>query len=552
MICTNQNAGRDVFMTVEELLALPTLSRLKIIAGKTGLHRRVSTVTVIDTPDGATWIKGNEFVITTAYAIKDDTAQITTLIKQLVQSNASALGIKTARFIKSIPNDAIETANELNFPLISIPDEYAFRDIINPVLSLIVNNQSQLLLQADQIHRDFVELAANNNSVPEILATLGSILGQSVMFVDIHFKKFYFSDYENDMARLFSNMQFDEFKTELFPQYKCSVVANKSEKFGYLLSPKDDPAGMDENIVQTAVDYASVVLILRTQTRISNRHIEEKYRDVFLEDLLINNVKTENEIHNRARLYGWDFSHGGLAAVIDINNIKKYYIKSLDPTTNERLKDITAKIFETSINNMLYIFPGAKYYKQSDLIVFIISQDKYDEQLIFRQLERIFNTIRENIADKVSFTITMGVGEYQENIKNIHISYSQARTAINLGYQLEKFDCLLFYKHMDIYRLLSTAIDTDEFKSFHQKYIKPLLDYDSKHHATLMATLEAITKCGWNLKSASEILFVHYNSVKYRFAKISEVLGMDLSKHEERFALEMALKMYMVNNHQWM
>ncbi|MEG1825039.1 MAG: PucR family transcriptional regulator ligand-binding domain-containing protein [Cloacibacillus sp.] len=539
-------------MTVEEVLALPNLSRLKILAGKTGIHRRVSSVTVVDTPDGATWIKGNEFVITTAFAVKDDASQITALVRQLAASDASALGIKTERFIKNIPAEALAAADELNFPLITIPDEYAFRDIINPVLSLVVNRQSQLLLQADKIHHDFMEMAVNNNSVPEILSTLKALLNQSTMFIDIHFKQFYYSDYDNGMTRQFTGLSVDEFKPDLFPQYRCHVVANKSQKFGYLLTENENTGDMDKNIIQTAIDYASVVLILRTQTRISTRHIEEKYRDAFIEDILTNNVKTENEIHNRARLYGWDFSSGGMAIVIDINNIKKYYIKSLDPKTNERLKEITARIFDASIYHMLNIFPEAKYYKQSDLIVFIVSQENYDEGLMHRQLERTFNTIRDRIADTVSFTITMGVGDYERNIKEIHKSYSQARTAINLGYQLEMFDCILFYKKMDIYRLLATTINTDEFKSFQSRYITPLLEYDNKCHASLMTTLQAVIKSGWNLKSASEALFVHYNSVKYRFTKISEVLGVDLRSHEERLAVEIALKMHMISNHQWM
>lgn len=122
---------------------------------------------------------------------------------------------------------------------------------------------------------------------------------------------------------------------------------------------------------------------------------------------------------------------------------------------------------------MLNIFPEAKYYKQSDLIVFIVSQESYDEGLMHRHLERTFNTIRDRIADTVSFTITMGVGDYERNIKEIHKSYSQARTAINLGYQLEMFDCILFYKKMDIYRLLATTINTDEFKCFQSRYIHP-------------------------------------------------------------------------------
>lgn len=54
-------------MTVEELLQLPTIKGLKLISGNLGVHRDFSTVTVVDTPDGFQWLKGNEVVITTTY-----------------------------------------------------------------------------------------------------------------------------------------------------------------------------------------------------------------------------------------------------------------------------------------------------------------------------------------------------------------------------------------------------------------------------------------------------------------------------------------------------
>ena len=176
-------------MTVEELLHMPSLRGLQLIAGNAGIHRRISTVTVIDTPDGSIWLKGSEFVITTAYAIKDDSCLMTELIQQLVSRKASGLGIKTGRFIKRIPDEAIALADQLDFPLVSIPDEYAFCDIINPALSMIVNRQSTQLMRSSQIHRKFLELAVDNASVTEILRTLSGLLGRPAVFVDIHFRK---------------------------------------------------------------------------------------------------------------------------------------------------------------------------------------------------------------------------------------------------------------------------------------------------------------------------------------------------------------------------
>lgn len=539
-------------MTVEELLHMPSLRGLQLIAGKAGTHRRISTVTVIDTPDGSIWLKGSEFVITTAYAIKDDSCLMAELIQQLVSRKASGLGIKTGRFIKRIPDEAIALADQLDFPLVSIPDEYAFCDIINPALSMIVNRQSTQLMRSSQIHRKFLELAVDNASVTEILRTLSGLLRRPAVFVDIHFRKLYFSAPDSTLARALGELQFEDLTPEVVARYERHDVANKTETFGYILLDAAEGADPDAYVSQTAMEYASIVLILRMQVRISNQHIEEKYRETFLEDLLLNNVKTETEIHNRAQLYGWRFDHGGQVAVIDINNIKKYYLKSLDPRTNERLETFTRSIFEASIQTMLSTFPDAKYYKQSDLIVFIVSTASTEPTALHRPLEEAFQQIRQRIADRVSFTITMGVGEYCSNIRDIHKSYTQARTAINLGYQLELFDCVLFYSQLGIYRLLASMDHTVEFADFCMRYIQPLETYDAKNHTNLLDTLGAVVKCGWNLKSASDILFIHYNSVKYRFHKICEILGLDLREHENQLAVEIALKMHMVDSRRWL
>lgn len=538
-------------MTVGELLEMPALNELELIAGKTGLHRRISTVTVVDTPDGATWIKGNEFVITTGFAVKDDSHLLMALVQQLVAHKASGLGIKTGRFIKNIPPEALKFAEQQNFPVVFIPNRYAFCDIINPVLSMIVNRQSALLMQSNKIHKKFLEMAVNNNSVPEILKTLSALLNCSAVFVDIHFRNCYYSDQESRLSKRIMGLKFEELTQDVFSQYNYYVVKNRSEKFGYLLTEIGGGGEMDETVAQTAIEYAAVVLILRMQTRISNQHIEEKYRDAFLEDLLLNNVKTENEIHNRAQLYGWNFRNGGVVVVIDINNIKKYYLKSLDSQTNERLEGFTQRIFDISIQYMLDVFPDAKYYKQSDTVAFIITARGPDKDAVYDQLEGVFDGIRQKLADRVSFTITMGVGEYMENIRDIHLSYTQARTAIDLGYQLEMFDCALFYSRLGIYRLLATTVHTPESENFFIRYIKPLIDYDAKNHTNLLDTLRMVIKYGWNLKEASVALFVHYNSVKYRFSKICEVLDLDLRDHECRLAVEIALKMYLVNTHHW-
>ncbi|MEA5060711.1 MAG: PucR family transcriptional regulator ligand-binding domain-containing protein [Candidatus Pelethousia sp.] len=539
-------------MIVSELLQLPTIKGLKVIAGGLGLHRNISTVTVVDAPDGTTWLRGGEFVVMTGYAFKDAPGGLATLIETLASRNVSGLGLKCSRYFTPVPQMAIDMANKLDFPLISVPEQYAFCDIINPTLSRIVDKQAAMLLQASKIHKEFIDLAVNNNSVPEILQALSAILGRPTVFIDMHFRQCYCSDYNSKIALHLTHLNLDNFSPDILASYESYPVANDTKQFGYLVTPPDTNADVEDNTVRTALEYAGVVLILRMLTRISNQNTEEKYKNAFFEDLLTNNVKTEMEIHNRARLYGWDLSNGGLVVIVDINNIKKYYNRSLDAQTNEKLEAAAHTISETSIQHMLHSFPAAKYYRQSDAVVFILSEKATGAQALFAMLEAIFHRIRENLAaSSVPFTITMGVGGRYTNVRNIHQSYAEARMAITLGYQMDWFDCALFYDQLGVYRLLAGAAHSEESEEFFQQYIQPLVDYDARYHACLVDTLQTVVRCGWNLKSAGEAMFIHYNSIKYRFSKICEVLGVDLHSHDNQLSAELALKMYMMIHPKW-
>ena len=71
-------------MTVEELLQLPTIKGLKLISGNLGVHREISTVTVVDPPDGFQWFHGNEVLIATSDALEKTPKSFLDLISQLL------------------------------------------------------------------------------------------------------------------------------------------------------------------------------------------------------------------------------------------------------------------------------------------------------------------------------------------------------------------------------------------------------------------------------------------------------------------------------------
>ena len=539
-------------MTVEELLQLPTIKGLKLISGNLGIHREISTVTVVDTPDGFQWLKGNEVVITTTYALEKTPNAFIDFISKLLSRNISALIVKSDRYIKVIPENAKKLCDEKALPLIYCPAIYAFSDIINPTLSGIISKQAEQLKESSKIHESFLELATNDRSIHQILQTLSTLIQEPTAYVDTVFHKVYFSENVSEDSLYLKGLSYEIILNEYREKYQCIDVVNKEQKFGYimLLSDRSDRTypDTDSNIYKTAIEYASIVIILRMQIRISNRMIEEKYYSSFVGDLMLNNVKTREEINTRAHLYGWNLDGGGFVAIIDINNIKKYYLRNLDTGTNEKLQKYTDQIFDTSIKYIKQAFPSTIYYSQSDFIAFLITGKLPVSAR--KTLSDTFSQIQHSLLNAVPFTISMGVGMYVDDIINIHNSYQQAKQVIQTVYQIQQFNRLFFYDQIGIYRLLFSISSNNEAIEFCDKYVKPLQQYDDQHHANLIETLQSIINCGWNLKLASEKLFLHYNSVKYRFQKICDLLEIDLRDNSRHTEIELALKIYLIQKNQ--
>ncbi len=537
-------------MRVFELLKDPQFSDLELLAGKSGDHNLISAVTVVDTPDGALWLNGGELVITTGFALGDDEKKLLDFLDVLAQHKAAALGIKRNRHISTIYPSALNMANQLNLPLVMIPESYAFADLITPILSRIIDRQHMELTQNSIIHKKFLELAVNDRPVGEILQVLSLIVGIPAAFVDVYFHETHFSDPESPLAQELSTICPSQVTDEILEQYDHYTVTNQSSTFGYMLFPKNSLEKSSNSSAHVAVEQAAITLILRMQVRLSNKYVEERYRATFVEDLLFNNIKGEQEIHNRAHLYGWDLHDGGIVAVVDVNNLKKHFTQKLDSSKNQMLENMVGDIFDLSIREVKHMFTSAIYMRQSDLIAFLITVPPAERRGLCDKLQQVFQRIQGQLSSMTTFTISLGVGCYYENIRDIYRSYSEARTAINLSYALRSFDCILFYEKLGLYRILTPVMNTPETLEYCEKYLEPLEQYDQANGQDLVNTLHEIIMTGWNLKKAANNLYLHYNSMKYRYSRICSIMNLDLNDPNNRTFISIALIVHMMNRSQ--
>ncbi|GII75934.1 hypothetical protein Sru01_09160 [Sphaerisporangium rufum] len=89
--------------------------------------------------------------------------------------------------------------------------------------------------------------------------------------------------------------------------------------------------------------------------------------------------------------------------------------------------------------------------------------------------------------------------------------------------------------------LLATVPDTVR-RSFTERILNPLVEYDRRHRSELVRTLGTFLDCSgsWNL--CAERLHVHVNTVRYRISRIEELTGKRLGSMADRVDLYLALR----------
>ncbi|WP_214401602.1 PucR family transcriptional regulator [Pseudonocardia lacus] len=69
-----------------------------------------------------------------------------------------------------------------------------------------------------------------------------------------------------------------------------------------------------------------------------------------------------------------------------------------------------------------------------------------------------------------------------------------------------------------------------------------LIDYDDRHRSSLVETLRAWLDAFGDVVAASDALFVHQNTFRYRLRRVVEVGGIDLDDPDQRFAAMLQLR----------
>src|SRR5699024_7680445 len=159
-------------ITINDILKMDEMKDAYSLAGSTGNIRKVNSTTVLDAPDGIKFLKGNEFVLTTMYPFFRDEDKIEGIIEELALRNISVLGLKLDRYLSKLSTAAIKIANLYHLPIIALPPEKSWIELMVPIMSEILKINNRQLIKSRDINKQFTQILLMDSDLKDIAELL--------------------------------------------------------------------------------------------------------------------------------------------------------------------------------------------------------------------------------------------------------------------------------------------------------------------------------------------------------------------------------------------
>lgn len=552
-------------LTVREALEISPLNRAKMLAGHRGLTNIVTSVNVMEVPDIIAWVHPRELLITTMYPLRDDISKIETLIPQLAHKELAGLAIKPLRYIDTIPGMMIEDADRLGFPLLELPQDIAFIDIILPITGRILELKTEELIRSEIIHRQFLDLVLIGCGFNEIAKTLGNLIKRPVMIIDrfnkvlasnARFNSHFFrrellNTIDQDTVILSDSLtlelveEWDNRQTKRMKVghtlddleiIECAVKIGDS-RLGSVMVWNTKTARL-EQFDLIAIEHASTITALKMMEARSIKQIEERLRNEVFNGLIAEDLPSRSSAIR------------SLKEQVDIDENQPFFV--LITSINDPQNEVSTSFNKNIIDEALYttrryiqaINPGSLFWYQGyRLVVYFPGKSHYEKDVKDIQIVLLGICKKVNASNKV-VKIFMGLSSQINNLWDFADGYQIALKCVEakLSSIIKQLSEVVTFDDLGVFQIIPMQKNGVDLKVFFIKTLGKLIEYDRHNKTELIKTLYCLVQNNLNLSKTARDLHIHYNTLRYRLERIKQVSDIDIFNSQNKLAIEVSLQ----------
>ncbi len=502
-------------LTLREVLATSSFHDTEVLAGASGLDRVVSSVNVMENPDILPWVKSRELLITVGYSLAGREKDLATLVEDLAGQDLAGFGVKLGPYVTEIDTDALAAADQLGFPILSLPPTVSFDDLIADVYRA----RGSLLLGG--IHRrsdreqELISVALTGGGPDEVAARLAQLVRCEVLVLgpgnDV------LSHHTGGAGSVEEDL--DPHWNSRFEDAITAPIVFGSTYVGQLyVLPNDDPL---KKFSPGLVPTCAQIMALAASREIAVASVDRQFRAEFLEQVLRDRLD-RREVKRRCHALEWKIDFP--AVVVSLSPA------ALDSTPHlERVRDALGwSLRARGLHAPHAIVNGS-------VVAIVGSEDPSDSGPETTAVEATSEVVSRSVAG----TWSAGVSGPVESPAGLLEGWEQARTATRVTRAIKGVGVAGKFMDLGVFRLLA-EVDSDVLRGFAKDALGELYE-PSGGRAELRRTLAVLLDTNLNVAKTARELHYHYNSVRYRTAQLEQLLGPFLTDPTRRLELHVAL-----------
>lgn len=535
-------------MRLKELLQLPVYRDVRVRAGELGVERQVKSVNMMDAPDIIHYLKSDELLLTTAYAMREQPDQLLLLIGQMAEAGCAGLGLKTKRFLQEIPKEALKLADALHFPLIELSLDPPLGELLQESLRYMMEKNNEELRYALKMHRDFSTIIMQGKGNESILRMLAELMEGAVLLADGQLRILAQAGAVTDsltgrmliaLTEAAGSLEKTAARSTSFSLLPADGGAEQAEVLVYAIELPYQPAflmvvnGKNNHSPYPglAVEQATNVIGFELMKQQALKERSRRYKNEFFEDLIEGRFSSAAEIATVGKRYGITegFSYWSIAGKMDESPDRS--LGGLLYSSREALYDILKRMLNR------HGLPCV-LFTNKELFVILL---KWEWQRPFteKQLTDCLRDIQEELYSNNAVSFSFGIGNPVEQLTHIPTAFNEALEALQDGYQSLQTRFIHAYRTREAEELLK-MIPEGALTDFYLESFRAVLEEEPHERDELMATARVFLDTQGQIGETAKRLFVHRNTVSYRLNKYEQLTRRSLRDSNDSLRFRIA------------
>ncbi|MEY9995286.1 DNA-binding PucR family transcriptional regulator [Streptomyces sp. V4I8] len=544
---------------------------LKLLGGEDELDRTVRGVMTTDLRDPSRYLSGGELVLT-GLAWRRDSADSEPFVRLLAQAGVAALGAGEAE-LGDIPDDLVLACARHRLPLFAVHESVAFATITEHVVRQVSGERAGDLAAVVDRHRRMMTSGPAGGGPDVVLDLLGSDLDLRAWVLSPTGRLIAGSKVGGPAlapevcARLAAEhltaartgrrgphrLPLGNTQYSLFPIRSTGRSAQAARDVRetvlseWLLAVEADASDWPEERLDLLQGVTQLIAVERDR-RDAARTVRRRLAQEVLE--LVQTGAAPAEIAARLRVAAPVLLPGLGAAphwqvVVARVEWEGGDIEEEGPIAQSLLEEILVDPLATGPEPSDRIAVAHTGDEAIALVPLPAVSAEHDGSEAGILADALLDSVRDALSAGLDGDgrVTLGVSAAVHSAEGLRGALEEARHARRVAAARPGRVCAAGHQELASHVLLLPFVPDDVRRAFTARLLDPLRDYDRRHRAELIPTLEAFLDCDGSWTRCATRLHLHVNTLRYRVGRIEQLTGRDLSRLEDKLDFFLALRM---------